>query len=101
MKQAEKFAKPTVTGMVRGIETLGAWAGASLFGGLRVKGVVVVERDAFLQNGMAGANKRDSGPAGGVAGMGAGRKSYAGTDVTGRAGGIEGERSGWTLGAWA
>lgn len=101
MRQAEKFVKPLVAGVVRGIETLGAWAGASLFGGLRVKGVVAVERDAFLQYGLAGANKRDSGPAAGVAGMGAARKSYAGADVTGKAGGIDGERSGWTLGAWA
>ena len=101
MKQAEKFAKPHVTGVVRGIETLGAWAGASLFGALRVKGSVAVEREAFLQYGLTGANKRDSGAADGVAGMGAGRKSYVGTDVTTRAGGIDGERSGWTLGAWA
>jgi actin-related protein len=38
--------------VVRGVETLGAWAGASLVLSLRVKGVCEVERDEFLKNGL-------------------------------------------------
>lgn len=39
-------------GVVRGVETRGAWAGASLVGTLRVKGVWEVEREEFLRNGL-------------------------------------------------
>lgn len=38
--------------MVRCVETLGAWAGASLVASLRVKGVQEVERDEFLRHGL-------------------------------------------------
>lgn len=37
---------------VRGVETLGAWAGASLVASLRVKGVHEVEREEFLKYGL-------------------------------------------------
>ncbi|KAL8945760.1 MAG: hypothetical protein Q9222_007746, partial [Ikaeria aurantiellina] len=52
-----KGVVPPVTGEVRGVETLGAWAGGSLLVGLKVKGVVEVDRDSFLANGLAGAKK--------------------------------------------
>jgi hypothetical protein len=42
-----------VKGVVRGVETLGAWSGASLVTTLRVKGRAEVERDSFLSGGMA------------------------------------------------
>lgn len=42
-----------VKGVVRGVETLGAWSGASLVTTLRVKGKAEVERDPFLSGGMA------------------------------------------------
>jgi actin-related protein len=41
-----------VKGTVRGVETLGAWAGASLVASLRVKGVHEVEREEFLKHGL-------------------------------------------------
>ncbi|KAH9828510.1 fungal specific actin related protein [Teratosphaeria destructans] len=37
---------------VRGVDTLGAWAGASLVASLRVKGVHEVEREDFLKHGL-------------------------------------------------
>jgi actin-related protein len=37
---------------VRGVETLGAWAGASLVASLRVRGVHEVEREEFLRYGV-------------------------------------------------
>lgn len=47
------------SGTVRGIETMGAWAGASLMAGLRVKGAVEIERERFLQHGLLGAVERE------------------------------------------
>lgn len=38
--------------IVRGVETLGAWAGASLMATLRVKGAHEVEREDFLKSGL-------------------------------------------------
>lgn len=42
-----------VKGVLRGVETLGAWSGASLVTSLRVKGRAEVERETFLSGGMA------------------------------------------------
>ncbi|KAL6715341.1 hypothetical protein ACLMJK_007607 [Lecanora helva] len=85
---------PVVSGVVRGVETLGAWAGASLLANLRIKGVVDIEREAFLQGGLAGARRAEemNGGAGGVQ-KGAVRAAAGGAGM--------GERSGWTLGTWA
>ena len=43
-----KGRENVVKGVVRGVETLGAWSGASLVASLRVKGKAEVERDLFL-----------------------------------------------------
>nr|POE99389.1 actin-related protein 10 [Quercus suber] len=40
-----------VKGVVRGVETVGAWSAASLIARLRVKGVHEVEREDFLKHG--------------------------------------------------
>ncbi|KAK5126112.1 hypothetical protein LTR85_011467 [Meristemomyces frigidus] len=45
-------AKDDVKNEVRGVETLGAWAGASLVASVRVKGVHEVEREEFLKHGL-------------------------------------------------
>lgn len=58
-KEKQKRSKATVAGEIRGVETLGAWAGGSLVASLKVKGVVEIDRDTFLSNGLAGA-KRES-----------------------------------------
>ncbi|SLM34273.1 Actin-related protein 10 (Arp10) [Lasallia pustulata] len=58
-RKAGETSKPSLAGVFRIVESLGAWAGASLVAGLRIKGVVEVEKDAFLQHGLAGA-KRDA-----------------------------------------
>ena len=81
-----KGTKPIASGVIRGVETLGAWAGGSLIANLKIKGIVEIERDVFLQRGFEwGARKRDSG--GGTI-----------VSVEGRTGGAVG---GWTLGLWA
>lgn len=86
LRDQNRGSKPSISGVVRGIETLGAWAGASLLCSLRIKGVVEIERDAFLQYGLAGA-RRDA------------EASAAPQNRFPRAG--VGEKTGWTLGAWA
>ena len=90
-KEQEKQSMPTVSGMLRCVESLGAWAGGSLLGSFRIKGIVDIEKEAFLQHGLAGAKREsDINPL-------QQRKSY--TADIGRPG--IGDRSSWTLGAWA
>ncbi|MCJ1235363.1 hypothetical protein MMC14_003331 [Varicellaria rhodocarpa] len=90
-REEAKGKKPTVSGVIRGVETLGAWTGASLIGGLKIKGIVEIERETFLQHGLSGA-KRDS-----DASVVQQRQSF-GPGVP-RAGGME--KIAWTLGGWA
>lgn len=45
-----KDKEKVVKGIVRGVETLGAWSGASLVASLRVKGKGEVEREEFLRD---------------------------------------------------
>lgn len=79
-----------IGGVIRGVETLGAWVGASLIAQQRVKGIVEIERERYLQLGLQGASRekevsvlqqrQSMGP-----GVGKGA----------------GERASWTLGVWA
>ena len=86
-----KLGKPTVSGEIRGVETLGAWAGASLAAALKIKGIVEIERDSYLQHGLSGA-KRDADVS-----VVQQRQSFgAGVLRTGGA-----DKVPWTLGAWA
>lgn len=85
-RDKQRESKPTVTGVVRGVETLGAWAGASLLANLRIKGVVDIDRDSFLQHGLAGGRKEAEVNV-------APQKKLPRTGM--------GERGGWTIGAWA
>lgn len=89
-KEAES-SKPSVSGVFRVVDSLGAWAGASLVAGLRIQGVVEVEKDVFLQHGLAGA-KREA-----EVSVVAQRQSF-GPGMP-RAG--VGDGSTWTLGAFA
>ncbi len=85
-REQEKGTKPTVSGVIRGVGTLGAWAGASLMASLRIKGVVEIERDAFLQYGLAGARRDAEASA-------APQKAMPRPSM--------GWQTGWTLGPWA
>ena len=88
-REEAKGTKPTTAGVIRGVETLGAFAGASLVAGLRIKGIVEIEKDAFLQNGMAGARREtDLSVIQHKPGPGLARVGIP-------------EKAGWTLGAWA
>ncbi|WPH00227.1 Hypothetical protein R9X50_00305000 [Acrodontium crateriforme] len=50
-REAKKGQQEVIRGDIRGVETVGAWAAASLVAGLRVKGVHEIERDDFLKHG--------------------------------------------------
>lgn len=87
-KQRAKDTQP-VQGDARVVDSLGAWAGASLLTSLKVKGVVEIERNKFLDHGLSGAS-RDSDVS-----VVPQRMSTLGV---GTAKGSD--RSSWTLGSW-
>jgi hypothetical protein len=79
-----------VGGVIRGVESLGAWAGASLIAQMRVKGIVEIERDKFLQHGLQGASReKETSVVPQRQSMGPGVRPGAG------------DRGSWTLGIWA
>jgi len=88
-REEAKGSRPNIAGVIRGVETLGAFAGASLIAGLRIKGIVEIEKEVFLQHGMAGARREMD-----ISGA----QNKPGPGLA-RAGGSE--KAGWTLGAWA
>ncbi|KAL5118752.1 hypothetical protein ACEQ8H_003255 [Pleosporales sp. CAS-2024a] len=80
----------SVGGVIRGVETLGAWAGASLVAQQRVKGIVEIERERYLQHGLQGASREKE------ISVVQQRQSMGPGLVKGG-----GERASWTLGVWA
>jgi len=79
-----------IGGAIRGVETLGVWAGASLVAQQRIKGIVEIDRERYLQHGLQGANKEKE-----VSVLP--QRQSMGPNV-GRG---AGERGSWTLGVWA
>ncbi|KAH7412278.1 actin-domain-containing protein [Phaeosphaeria sp. MPI-PUGE-AT-0046c] len=80
----------SIGGVIRGVETLGAWAGGSLVAQQRIKGIVEIERDRYLQHGLQGASKeKEVSVVQQRQSMGPGLAKGAG------------ERASWTLGVWA
>lgn len=90
--QEAQVAHPIVSGVVRGVETLGAWAGGSLLASLKIKSIVEIDRDAFLQHGIMGA-RRDV-----EASVVVPQRQGAGQGIARTA---PGDRTVWTLGTWA
>jgi actin-related protein len=91
LDQEAEVAHAAISGVVRGVETLGAWAGGSLLASLKIKSVVEIDRDTFLQHGIAGA-RRDGEPS--VVAL---QRQGAGPGIA-RPGG---DKTAWTLGTWA
>lgn len=77
-----------IFGVFRQVDSLGSWAGASLISSLKVKGLVEVEKDEFLQHGLTRAHR--DGEVSIVA-----KRSHGPNVPRG------GERSSWTLAGWA
>jgi actin-related protein len=90
----EKLAKLALHeggGSIRLVESLGAWAGGSLVAQQRVKGLVEIERERWLKEGLQGASREKE------VSVIAQRMSMG----PGTLGGKGGERASWTLGVWA
>lgn len=85
-RNRDKDTKPPVQGVLREVESLGPWAGASLVTSLKVRGLVEIEREKYLQHGLAGAS-RDLESHGHVPDRRSGLRSG-------------GDRSSWTLAGW-
>ena len=49
-RSTRKAEKEELT--VRGVDTIGAWAGASLVASLRIKGVHEIEKDEYNKHGL-------------------------------------------------
>ncbi|PWY66579.1 actin-like ATPase domain-containing protein [Aspergillus eucalypticola CBS 122712] len=81
----DKDTHPPVHGVLREVESLGPWAGASLLTSLKIRGLVEIEREKYLQHGLAGAS-RDL------------EHGYAPDRRSGLRTG--GDRSSWTLAGW-
>lgn len=80
----------SIGGTVRGVETLGAWAGASLVAQQRVKGIVEIERERYLKDGLQGSSREKE-----VSVIAQRQSMGPGLATKG------GERASWTLGVWA
>jgi len=57
LREKVKHVQPAAHGIVRQVDSLGSWAGASLLTTLKVKSFVEIQRDRFLPNGLAGASR--------------------------------------------
>jgi actin-related protein len=79
-----------IGGVIRGVETLGPWAGASLISQQRVKGIVEIERERYLQYGLQGASKDKE-----ISVVQQRQSMGPGLAKGGN------ERASWTLGVWA
>ncbi|KAL9619096.1 MAG: hypothetical protein Q9160_006272 [Pyrenula sp. 1 TL-2023] len=79
-----------VHGVLRQVNSLGPWVGASLINSLKVRGVVEIEREEFLQYGLARSQRN------GEASVVPKRMSYGANVAKGT-----GDRSSWTLAGWA
>lgn len=90
-KQASKDHPQQVLGVLRQVESLGSWAGASLLASLKVRGFVEIERERYLSHGLNGAHRDVE------ISVVPQRQSMYGPGIlkTG------GERSSWTLAGWA
>ena len=78
---------PYVHGIFREVDSLGPWAGASLMVSLKTRGLVEIEREKYIQHGLAGAS----------------RDSESHPHAADRRSGLRsgGDRTSWTLGGWS
>ncbi|OCK75127.1 actin-like ATPase domain-containing protein [Lepidopterella palustris CBS 459.81] len=83
-------AATTLGGVIRGVESLGAWAGGSLIAQLRIRGIVEIEREKFLQHGLHGASREKEVSV-------VPQRQTLGPGVRPGAG----DRGSWSLGVWA
>ena len=92
-RERAKAIQPSVQGLVRGVETLGAFSGLSILAStpLRVRGVVDCERDTFLLHGGLGSATK----AKDIVVSQTSQRQSLGPNAN------VGGRNSWTLGGWA
>jgi len=90
LRDKVKHNQAPVHSVVRQVDTMGSWAGASLLTTLKVKSFVEVQRDRFLSHGLAGASKDFD-----ISVIPQQRASTLGMRSK------AGERTSWTLSGWA
>jgi hypothetical protein len=78
-------------GSIRLVNSLGAWSGGSLVAQQRIKGLVEIERERWLKEGLAGASREKE------TSVLQQRMSLGAQAALG----AKGERGSWTLGVWA
>lgn len=84
LQRQNKDTHKPVQGILREVESLGPWAGASLVTSVKIRGMVEVDREKFMQHGLAGGTREPENP------------------VPDRRSGLRaGDRSSWTLAGWA
>lgn len=88
LRTREKDVINPVQGNLREVETLGPWAGASLVSGLKIRGLVEIEREKYLQHGLAGASRESE------------LANSHREGVPDRRSLRAGDRSSWTLAGW-
>lgn len=89
LRTREKDAVPPVQGVLREVESLGPWAGASLVSGLKIRGLVEIEREKYLQHGLAGASREPEHAS-----------THREHSIPDRRSLRAGDRSSWTLAGW-
>jgi actin-related protein len=92
VRRQDRGTPAVVKGRLRAVESLGAWAGASLLTQLRVAGVASVERELWLAAGAAGASRAAD------VDLKAQQRQSMGAPGLMRASAVQ--ATNWTLGAW-
>jgi len=57
LRDKAKHTQPILHGVVRQVDSLGPWVGASLLTSLKVKSFVEIQRERFLTQGLSGASR--------------------------------------------
>ncbi|KAH8695440.1 putative actin-related protein RO7 [Talaromyces proteolyticus] len=86
-RKQPRDSKPFIQGQFRQVDSLGPWAGASLVTSLKIRGFVEIEREKFLQHGMAGATRDPD-------------SHHVADRRSGIRSSMVSDRSSWTLAGW-
>jgi len=89
LNREAKKSQPIDKGHLRMVTSLGAWAGGSMISQLKIPAVSVIDRDLWLQHGMAGASRTVE-----VSVVGQRQSMGPSSFKTGAA------EKGWSLGLW-
>ncbi|KAI0137437.1 hypothetical protein BJ170DRAFT_573082 [Xylariales sp. AK1849] len=95
MIRKEKDYNPPVQGVLRAIDSMGPWCGASMATQLKVPALAMVDRELWLQQGLNGASKPNE-----IDVQAQTRQSRQSMGPGGLIRGPAAQTSNWTLGVW-